>query len=526
MSKKNKLNLAKSNTMNQKTKSRRNFLKNAGTSSLILSTLGLVACGGGGSSTTNSSSSSNSSVLILGAGAAGLSAAIALKKQGHSVTMLEYQNRIGGRLWSKAMLGGQFTELGAGHFSYSMPLVNSLVDRYSLRRITINNGNPRYIMNGVEGNANNVQWPAAWGLNEIEQTNSIEQNSTLAATVFLYLDSAGININEVLDSAWPRAAAVAQFGNTTIRQLLESQGASQGFIKLLNVHLGVPIADGDVLSGISNLVYFLNENAFYRLRDGNEQLAVKMADEFGRSNIHLNSIVVGIDQTGSQVKVTTSDGRTFQADKVISTIPFKVLTDVNVQPSWSAGKNRLLFSSEGLQWIDGFKGIVQTQTPSWIRQGNYGWPMAATDQGWNRVIDISGNQSGGYGNLFFYIYPVEKLAQLKAITGPNKIQDRTNLLLGQFNSTTGFTNNLINLNQVVLKDSIMWSGDPGETAVPWIKSALAVGVKPWMRDEWSIPEGRIHFAGDFTSYKSGWVEGALESGLRAASEIDPKATYF
>ena len=74
---------------------------------------------------------------------------------------------------------------------------------------------------------------------------------------------------------------------------------------------------------------------------------------------------------------------------------------------------------------------------------------------------------------------------------------------------------------MVTKDSIMWAD--GED-VPWIKAAVAAGIKPWMRTEWSKPEGSIHFAGDFTSYKSGWVEGAIESGLRAASEIDSKAT--
>ncbi len=41
-----------------------------------------------------------------------------------------------------------------------------------------------------------------------------------------------------------------------------------------------------------------------------------------------------------------------------------------------------------------------------------------------------------------------------------------------------------------------------------------------MIDERIKPEGRIHFAGDFTTMKSGWVEGAIESGLRAARQTD------
>ena len=33
------------------------------------------------------------------------------------------------------------------------------------------------------------------------------------------------------------------------------------------------------------------------------------------------------------------------------------------------------------------------------------------------------------------------------------------------------------------------------------------------------PEGRIHFAGEHTSLYHAWIQGALESGIRAAKEI-------
>lgn len=51
------------------------------------------------------------SVLILGAGLAGLTAAIELRKAGYQVEVLEYQNRAGGRCWT--IRGGDtYTELG------------------------------------------------------------------------------------------------------------------------------------------------------------------------------------------------------------------------------------------------------------------------------------------------------------------------------------------------------------------------------------------------------------------------------
>jgi monoamine oxidase len=33
------------------------------------------------------------------------------------------------------------------------------------------------------------------------------------------------------------------------------------------------------------------------------------------------------------------------------------------------------------------------------------------------------------------------------------------------------------------------------------------------------PEGRVHFAGEHTSVWAGWMQGAIESGKRAAQEI-------
>ena len=35
----------------------------------------------------------------------------------------------------------------------------------------------------------------------------------------------------------------------------------------------------------------------------------------------------------------------------------------------------------------------------------------------------------------------------------------------------------------------------------------------------AAPEGRVHFAGEHTSTWTGWMEGALESGERAAREV-------
>ncbi len=59
-------------------------------------------------------------------------------------------------------------------------------------------------------------------------------------------------------------------------------------------------------------------------------------------------------------------------------------------------------------------------------------------------------------------------------------------------------------------------------AEPWSRGAFAVfhpGQMSAMAADVARPEGRIHFAGEHTSAWMGWMEGALESGERAANEV-------
>jgi monoamine oxidase len=57
---------------------------------------------------------------------------------------------------------------------------------------------------------------------------------------------------------------------------------------------------------------------------------------------------------------------------------------------------------------------------------------------------------------------------------------------------------------------------------PWSRGAFAVfhpGQMTSMMPDISRPEGRVHFAGEHTSSWTGWMEGALLSGERAAREV-------
>ncbi len=61
-----------------------------------------------------------------------------------------------------------------------------------------------------------------------------------------------------------------------------------------------------------------------------------------------------------------------------------------------------------------------------------------------------------------------------------------------------------------------WDADPwsrGDYA--WFRPGQMHALLPHL----ATVEGRIHFAGDHTSSRPGWMQGALDSGLRAAAEV-------
>jgi monoamine oxidase len=60
------------------------------------------------------------------------------------------------------------------------------------------------------------------------------------------------------------------------------------------------------------------------------------------------------------------------------------------------------------------------------------------------------------------------------------------------------------------------------TKDPWSMGGWAYPTKSQEKDlfdELRRKEGRIYFAGEHTAEKRGWMQGALDSGLRAAKEI-------
>ena len=273
-----------------------------------------------------------------------------------------------------------------------MPRVLDYIRRFDLPVISLNDGLPRYLIDGKTAEAADLaDWP--WALTDQER------NVTVSSNLNRYLFLHGIDTNTVLQPGWPDADTIRHLNGVTLGELISRAGASPAFLELLDAHGGLFTSQSSALGSMPDLAYHFGDQNLFRILGGNDRLPAAMAEAIG-DRIVLATPVTAIDQTGSRVKVAMQRGRELTADAVISTIPFRVLQEIDVRPVWSAGKRRMLAE---MGWGNTVKVVAQTRTPSWLDKGVHGWPMAGGDRKWERVIDITGDEPGGHGNTFFYL---------------------------------------------------------------------------------------------------------------------------
>jgi len=86
-------------------------------------------------------------ILVIGAGITGLTAARRLLESGHTVTVIEADNRIGGRIHTVQQKFSQFVELGAEFIHGKQPLTFALIKEVRGRSV-LRKGNHYSIING------------------------------------------------------------------------------------------------------------------------------------------------------------------------------------------------------------------------------------------------------------------------------------------------------------------------------------------------------------------------------------------
>ena len=440
-------------------------------------------------------------VVILGAGISGLAAGLELTQAGHDVTILEAQLRPGGRVYTirAPFSDGLHAEAGAGRIPSTHHLTLDYVKRFQLEL------DPFFPQAG----SNVFLWRGKRQVVPVGQDPDVsqfdvrftseERKAGFGGLAKKYLLAPQDQIRSMPDDGWPYLSSpkLSELGKISLRGYLLKQGASADAIQ----YISEGFEDSSVLDfvhdSVSHAVPML-----YKIRGGNDRLPHAMADKL-RERIRYGAAAVKIAQNANGVEVIYSNAgsrHTIACDRLICTIPFTVLRGIEVSPEWPTNKG---FAIRNLYLGPVARVFAQTKSRFWEADGRNGF--AEVDQPME-IWSPTYKEPGTRGIVMSYIY--EDLAvKYSAMSEDARIQKSLDLYE---RIHPGMREHF--------EGGATWSW----LNHPWSKGAYLVTmpgqfqtVLPYV----ATPEGRIHFAGEHTSPWSGWIQGALHSGLRAAREV-------
>jgi monoamine oxidase len=215
--------------------------------------------------------------------------------------------------------------------------------------------------------------------------------------------------------------------------------------------------------------------------------------------------VLRLEQDANKVravaKLRSGERHTFEADRLICTIPFPALRGIETAPAFSAAKRKAI---NELVYDTIVRTAMQCRTRFWEKDGTNGFGHSDTPQ---QFWHFTHDQPGPRGLLMSYIS-----GPIGEVVGDMEPEQRDRFIIDEMEKAhPGLKGQLENLYVKI------WHKDP------WTKGALGFGAPGQMTSLMigaEKPEGRVHFAGEHLSRLQGWIQGALESGLRAVAEIN------
>jgi monoamine oxidase len=447
-------------------------------------------------------------VIVLGAGLAGLAAAYELVHAGHGVTVLEARMRPGGRVCTlrEPFSDGLYAEAGALVFSdacrhllryarlFDLPTAASrpgdLARLFHLRgkRIVVKPGQA-------------PPWPF--------ELRADEHELGLAGLFDRHVLSALHDIPDPIDAAWWLKSA-GDYDRSSFAELLAARGASSEAVELLSRTLWFGVG-WDTKSALETLLadvaLFYRGGSIYTIPGGNDRLPRAFASRL-RERVRYGSAVVNIEEGSGPVRVVFLQGgvrHSMEADFLICTIPFSVLRGIDIRAPLSKEKRQAL---EQLRYESVTRVFLQVSERFWT--------------------------SGGIAGDAFTDLPIMQVQEHPVLR--QDVRSERSILEAHMRGPMAAR--MAHMNEA---DRINLVREQMEKVHPGLSAFLErAASKSWDEDEWARgaysrftpgqmtvwlpaiarPEGRIHFGGEHTSVWNRTMEGALESGHRAAREVN------
>ena len=449
-------------------------------------------------------------VVIVGAGMAGLVAASELARAGHDPVILEAQHRVGGRILTlrEPFADGLWAEAGAMRLPRSHRLTMALVDRFGLPTQPFTMGNPQAYCWFCGVRIRHAELAASATELGFDATE-LHEHGSIDAMWALALEPFNTRLAAEGDAAWPEISA--EYDHLSVREFLEQLPWSEGAIELFGL-----VANQEAMMNSSFLELLREETGgFYTdlvyLDGGTDLLPRAFVPELGH-RIRFGARMVAIEQSDRDVTIhyRTSAGRFSEtADYAIVTAPFPVLRHVETLTPFSRPKQRAI---RQLHYDASAKVFLQFRRRFWEEDDGIVGGGSVTDLAVRNVYyPDHGRQTGRGVVLASYTWgedaqrwgslsPSERIVQ--ALEDVTRIHPQA-------------------AEEFEVGASKMWHDDE------FAGGAFALfdpGQQTLLFEAICAPEGRVHFAGEHASLAHAWIQGAIESGVRAAAEIHDQST--
>jgi len=439
-------------------------------------------------------------VIVIGAGLAGLSAALNLHRAGWRVMVLEARQRVGGRCYTfRGFAENQHAEAGGEFIDPGHQRLRALAREFHL---TLDDE------------------PSGW--------NADEEWGVFAGRSGWQKDKAvwGLDVQSAVEAVWARLAQLADKVPDPRAPLAAPEAAAldrqtaADWLKTLDLPEVVRLnfearirAEYTVEAHqFSLLDLFRNVSMYYhtaegrgvsaRIRGGNDLLPRAMASVL--PDVRLGVPVVQVAQTGVGVAVTyqTSAGyETVNGDYAVLAVPLTTARQIEFNPALPEAHYAML---QQLQYGSVTKVCLQYNRRWWQERHWNGHlmndaPLACT---WEPTTEQTG--VGGILTVYTGGAPGEAFSQL---TDTHRIEVVKQELERLFPGSQKF---------FIGAQTIAWPNEP------FTRGAYAAYAPGDITRFWAAlysPAGRLYFAGEHAAAYQGYMEGAVESGQRVAEAI-------